>query len=87
MAAVESIHPTAVPLPLRHPLHELDREAGRDRISPNIVSRWILVANVDPSGLDMNCQEVVCRFEPDHRGNSTNAAVRPVPVVVMLPAM
>ena len=49
----------------------------------------LLDANPGCAGmpLGVNCQEVVCRFEPGHRGNSTNAAVRPVPVVVMLPAM
>ena len=37
-------------------------------------------------GLDVNCQEVICRSEPGHRGDITDAAVRPVPVVVMQPA-
>lgn len=31
-------------------------------------------------------QEVICRFEPGHRSDVTDAAVRSVPVVVVLPA-
>ena len=38
------------------------------------------------SGLAVNRQEVICRFEPGHRSDVTDAAVWPVPVVVVLPA-
>lgn len=36
--------------------------------------------------LAVNRQEVICRFEPGHRSDVTDVAVRPVPVVVVLPA-
>jgi len=36
--------------------------------------------------LGVNRQEVVCGFEPVHRGDAANAAVRTVPVVVVQPA-
>ncbi len=37
-------------------------------------------------GLAVNRQEVICRFEPEHWSDVTEAAVWPVPVVVLMPA-
>ena len=37
-------------------------------------------------GLAVNRQEVICRFEPGHRSDVTEAAVWPVSAVVLMPA-
>ena len=48
-----------------------------------VVRALIAASDETDSVLVVNRQEVICRFEPGHRGDITDAAVRPVPVIVM----